>query len=338
MKNAERLLITGGCSYSEIPNRDDAWPLHLQNETYFRYVAHTGHGAAGNGLISRKVISKVLQALDQGFPTEDIIVGVIWSGCDRMTHYSPNLDYTLPKANQIGYGNGLEDFKGSIKYNNDMMLPIPFVDLEGERNFSHQHQNHSNPAFIRNYENPSHYIMNPHWVDEKTTLYFEHFVNPQKAIIETCEHILRTEHFLKSKNIKYFFSEYDFDVFHYTGPNYGISRSTYPGMRSPEDTVLSIDSEAHQWPNTYTKEMHEQHLNDPEIEYLYHAIDRSYFLPIKHLQDWVTNVSKFKHRDINPDTGLPRDPHPSTEQHKDFVAKVVLPFLLEKYNLSSYNV
>ena len=58
--------------------------------------------------------------------------------------------------------------------------------------------------------------MNTHWNDELTSIYFEHFVNPQKAIIETCENILRTQWFLKDKGINYFFSEYDYDVFHYT--------------------------------------------------------------------------------------------------------------------------
>ena len=56
------ILITGGCSYSQIPNADVAWPLPLQESLGVRYVAHTGHGAAGNQLISRKVISKVIKS------------------------------------------------------------------------------------------------------------------------------------------------------------------------------------------------------------------------------------------------------------------------------------
>ena len=98
------LLITGGCSYSEIPNKDDAWPLHLQGQPYIKYVGHTAHGASGNGLISRKVISRVLEAIDLGHKPEDMLVAVVWSGCDRMNHYSEDLESNYEKITNIGYG------------------------------------------------------------------------------------------------------------------------------------------------------------------------------------------------------------------------------------------
>ena len=79
--NTPTILITGGCSYSQVPNLDVTWPLPLQESLGVRYVAHTGHGAAGNQLISRKVISKVIEAIELGHKPEDMLVGVMWSGC-----------------------------------------------------------------------------------------------------------------------------------------------------------------------------------------------------------------------------------------------------------------
>jgi hypothetical protein len=323
------ILITGGCSYSQIPNADVAWPLPLQESLGVRYVAHTGHGAAGNQLISRKVISKVIEAIELGHKPEDMIVGIMWSGCDRHSHYSENLDKNHSKTRILGFGGSYQEMLFAHTYNTP---PAAIIDLENFNGEMDQHQNHSNPLSIRNYKNPSHYLMNCHWDDDLTNYYYEYFVNPQKAIIETCEHILRTEWFLKQKGIKYFFTEYDHDVFHYAGPfGYGGDPSEHPGHSfSPgkqwNGEIYSSDSECIQWPHHYTEEIDSQHLNNPEINYLYNAIDKDYFLPIKNLGQWAKEVSihEFARK---------RDPHPSTEQHKEFVNKVILPFLLEKYNI-----
>lgn len=313
-------LITAGCSYSQPANKDITWPLELQHQIKsLRYVAHRGHGASGNSIISRKVISTVLSALEQGVLPDQMLVGIMWSGCDRQSHYSEKYQRNFMRTTVIGRSHNYNDFLYEIsRYPDDEPIFADITDRT-ERDWA------SNPFAIRQPRVPSHYILNPHFSDEMTVKYFESFVNPEKAIIETCEHILRTQWFLKDKGIRYFMTEYDHDVFTYMGPH-------------PKSEHYSKQTECIIDPDKYTQEKHFAYLNNPEINYLYNEIDKNYWLPIKHLQDWVTNVSEFKHRDMNPDTGLPRDPHPSTEQHKDFVAKVVLPFLLEKYNLSSYNV
>ena len=314
--NLPTALITGGCSYSQPGTSNEAWPMILEKLPSIRYVGHTGQGAAGNQLISRKVISTVMEAIDIGHKTEDLLVGVMWSGCDRQSHFSPNIDHNYSKTTNF-FDTGKEQFIENRINDASCMDPILY-DLQDPNIKRHYHSNMASPVGMRNKQNPSHYILNAHWEDELTTTYFEHFVNPQKAIIETCEHILRTQWFLKDKGIKYFFTEYDSDVFHYIGPN-------------PSYISYTKDSECIQLPETYTREMETQHLTDPEINYLYSEIDKDYFLPIENLQRWVTDVSVYKH---------PRDddPHPGSEQHKDFVDKVILPFLLEKYNIGLYNV
>ena len=57
------------------------------------------------------------------------------------------------------------------------------------------------------------------------------------------------------------------------------------------------------------------------------AIDKDYFLPINNLGQWANEYQEI-------DFARERDPHPSTEQHKDFTQQIILPFLLEKYNIS----
>lgn len=66
--------------------------------------------------------------------------------------------------------------------------------------------------------------------------------------------------------------------------------------------------------------------NNQDLKFLREQIDTSYWLPITNMYDWAKNISTF-------DFARPPDPHPSTEQHKEMVEKVLLPFLKTKYNI-----
>jgi|TARA_R110000782_G_scaffold54044_1_gene114488 hypothetical protein len=330
------VLITGGCSYSQINNTDTVWCKHLQESLGFRFVAHLGHGAAGNAIISRKIISKVLEVIEEGHKPEDILVGIMWSGADRQSHYSPNFDHNWNRVTVLGPPSK-PDFKVLMNRFSEPQdqfrskRPV-LVDLDKKEKFYEQWEHCTNPLGIRNFNNPSHYIFNSHWNDELTSHYFEYFANPDKAILETCEHILRTQWFLKDKGIKYFFTEYDWDCFAYGGPaSYGNDPEDHPGHNfnpggNSYGGIYSKHSECIQYPGEYTREDSQICQLDPEINYLYDAIDRNYFLPIKNLGQWAKEVSIHEF-------AREKDPHPSTEQHKDFTQQIILPFLLEKYNI-----
>jgi len=327
-------LLTAGCSYSQPNTIDEPWPLHLDETlSSVEYILHTGHGAAGNQTISRKVISGVLDALEQGISPDQMLVGIMWSGSDRQEHYSENYEKNYSLSTKLGGNDTYTKFLNSIE-NNGFVTPT-FIHKSDNDYENKAHHNMQNPYALRNSKIPTHYILNPHWKDELTMKYFEDFMNPEKAIIETCEHILRTQWFLKDKGIRYFMTEYDHDVFSYMG-----HKGSTQDRSNNKNETLNLETKSYSrhtesviYPNEYTQEKHFSYLNNPEINYLYNEIDKKYWLPINNLQDWVTNVSEFKHRDINPDTGLVIDPHPSTEQHKDFVNQIILPFLLEKYNI-----
>ena len=55
-------LITSGCSFSE-PIIAKTWPLHLEKYLAPKNVNHLGLGSQGNGMISRKAIHAIHNAL-----------------------------------------------------------------------------------------------------------------------------------------------------------------------------------------------------------------------------------------------------------------------------------
>lgn len=162
-----KCLITAGCSFSQVPASAITWPVHLRDAVMPECVYYLGQGAAGNGIISRKLIHTVNTAL-QIYNPEEILVGVMWSGHDRMDVYSDqqNLDYTKIL--------GADSYCNPVRVNKDY----------------------------------NHYIINFHWTDELTKTYLKYFYNEVGSYIHTIEHILRTQWFLKSMNIPYFMTEY----------------------------------------------------------------------------------------------------------------------------------
>ena len=80
-----KLLITTGCSFTQYPGSNVSWSYHLSKsmnvETLF-----LGHGAASNGIISKKTIFNTLDALKKYKP-EEILVMVMWSTHDRKTFF-----------------------------------------------------------------------------------------------------------------------------------------------------------------------------------------------------------------------------------------------------------
>jgi hypothetical protein len=80
------ILITGGCSFSECGSEHiDTWPRHLARSLSCQHYS-TAMGSQGNGLISRRVLHKVIQLFGTTDPSE-LLVGVMWSGHSRADFY-----------------------------------------------------------------------------------------------------------------------------------------------------------------------------------------------------------------------------------------------------------
>jgi hypothetical protein len=169
-----KCLITAGCSYSQVPNADVAWPFHLNDHLAPKEVHYLGQGAAGNGVISRKTLYTVTKALEKYKP-EEILVGVMWSGFDRREIYSKiALD-----CNIIDYGPN--------------------------------NSNYANPLNIIDTKNRNYYIINRHWKDYLTVHFMKYAYNDEDSLMISLEHMLRVQTFLKLHDIKYFMTEYDYD-------------------------------------------------------------------------------------------------------------------------------
>ena len=80
-----RYLITSGCSFSETHSSHyKSWPENLVESLDSYNLISKGLASQGNGLISRGIIYEVSKKLKDGVLAKDILVGVQWSGPDRM--------------------------------------------------------------------------------------------------------------------------------------------------------------------------------------------------------------------------------------------------------------
>ena len=83
-------IVTSGCSFSDVITRD-TWPIFVE-ASYDVSCAHMGLLGQGNGLIARKAVYAVQQALQQGYKPEEILVGIMWSSPDRHDLYFSKFD------------------------------------------------------------------------------------------------------------------------------------------------------------------------------------------------------------------------------------------------------
>ena len=167
-----KILVTGGCSFSEcISIHIDTWPRHLSNILSDYTHISTAMGSQGNGLISRKIIYQVSELL-KTTPAEDITVGVMWSGPSRYDFYYEENDFN--------------------DQNIDGWMENPTSIVPNRKNWI---------------------ILNHSWRNKFAKQYYGNFYSHIGSLIYTCEHILRTQWFLKSHNIKYFMSTFTSEVF-----------------------------------------------------------------------------------------------------------------------------
>ena len=69
-------IVTSGCSFT---NCGMSWPFHIND----RNVYNIGTVGAGNSYISRAAIWQCEDLLNQGVPSDEIYLIVMWSGIDR---------------------------------------------------------------------------------------------------------------------------------------------------------------------------------------------------------------------------------------------------------------
>lgn len=174
----KKLLITSGCSFSECLTSAKTWPKYLAKVLPEYEHKSYAMGSQGNGLISRSIIYGVNEALKTHDPA-DILVGVMWSGSNRH-----DFRYTEPN---------LLHFVSENIHNGWIENPTGFVK-DTTKNWV---------------------ILNPNWNEnnKEAEIYYKMFHDDIGSSIYSIEHILRTQWFLQSKNIKYFFTNHmDYNI------------------------------------------------------------------------------------------------------------------------------
>lgn len=167
-----KILLASGCSFTfEKWN----WPTFVAEELDMDLL-NVGMGSQGNGLISKKTIYSVTELL-KTYKSEDILVGIMWSGVDR---YEFHIDFNNHTDREI------------YKQNIDGWFENPTDVVPGHKNWI---------------------IANPHWNSSYSLNWYENYHTNIGSMVNTLQYILLTQFFLEKNNIKYFMTTY-MDIFY----------------------------------------------------------------------------------------------------------------------------
>ena len=178
-----KYLVTSGCSFSKpgdftkgTSQDPTTWPEHLALTLNTNQNVHLGVSSNGQELISRKVIQTINKLLKTTEPN-DILVGIMWSTGDRRQFYIPN-----------GY-----DKKHLLEPNPSPDNPHRWPEEDAQGKW---------------------HLQNAGFTNKFAATYYRNIFDTTQSIVNSYEHVLRTQWFLKLHNIKYFMStinEYSFE-------------------------------------------------------------------------------------------------------------------------------
>jgi len=222
--NKNKILITGGCSFSDGYRSSDSenlyrqtWSPYIQKKYDFKRYVHMGNPAAGNELIAERVIYALQTLLDKGHSSNDLYLGVMWSGIERKELFV--------SAQETDKYTELDDS----------------VRREGENTLimSNRSNIFSNTTSIRPgiENNPNGYLKSgglPYkddWWKIKSqrdyfNLWYDNFYTLEKQFIDTLKSILLVQTFCERHNIKYFMSVWQ-NIFNARNPQGDLPPKSY---------------------------------------------------------------------------------------------------------------
>ena len=256
------ILVTSGCSFSDIEYPESTWPVHIERmyKNKFNEFEHYGRQSHGQDYISRSIICGV-DSLLKKHNSEDISVIVCWSGMRRhsvlFNHESKKLNYK---------------FKD---YNADDLGPAPHRML-----------------------------MLPIGVWENFGWELHKIFPLEQSIIMNLENILRTQHYLELKKIKYKFFTFN-DIF-------SIDSSFCFELNDSDKT-------RHKIRKSEREKFEGQRLDKyfPNSSYLFEMIDWSkwwFHNDYGGLTEWIQD---------NIENGFDDEKHPLEKSQKLFTEKVI---------------
>jgi len=180
-----RALLTTGCSFSEHLDEFSlarCWPGFLKEHQKPEFNLNYGAGSAGNELIARRAIFACQQALER-YPSDEIVLIVMWSGLARKAFLSDN------RTNKL---------TASVMRNlTDNKLFIQGTD-------------HANNCIDSN--TPSWIWFNPNFVEPTIARWYTDYDNSLQQLENTLWNMLAVQSFCESKNIKYFWMTMNNDM------------------------------------------------------------------------------------------------------------------------------
>jgi len=92
----EKILITSGCSVTEVTDSHLTWPHWVEKEILPKKHYNEAHHNSSNDLISRRTIYRVEQLLQSKVSPDNIVLLITWSGPRRFELYNP-----IEKADEV---------------------------------------------------------------------------------------------------------------------------------------------------------------------------------------------------------------------------------------------
>lgn len=294
---SNKTIITGGCSFV---HSSDTWAVQLKEFTDSNII-NVGITGGGNDLISRAVIHKTNELLNNGKKSEDLFVFVSLSGLER-TSFLVNKDC-----------NTYDDISHFNSVNNN--LPDDFEYKWGGARYWGNFVDSKDTFWAQ-------FLY--HTIDrsELISKYFEYIYNDEYHFLNTLEHVLRLQWFFKSHNIKYkIFTGWD--ILTYIDEEH-----------LPKKFLTSMKHKQFQWDVQYESNIND--LNKTRYEntsHLWDMIDWDDF--------WVFNNDKIKYGgllqwvqynlSIEDWYRAKDDRHPSTKAHREFCKQVIIPLMGDWY-------
>ena len=187
-----KYIVGSGCSFSDSKIQVDDERRSIDNSWLSKFeISNTinlSRGGCGNEYIRNIIIQQVSDLLEQGVSSDEILVGVQFTGLSRM-------DMLVSKKETISPNNFKKDFdmKSSIEYD-------PKCDTSGyicDDDMVWIHTGGSN-AFVREYETRG-------FQEEYFKNHYKYFATNVDFWYRFLNNILMIEWFCKSNNINYFF-------------------------------------------------------------------------------------------------------------------------------------
>ena len=199
-----KILITGGCSFSDSWNLPESkylyrrtWVNYIKEKYNFKKYVHMGNPASGNELIAERIVYALQTLLDKGYLSDDLYVGVMWSGIERKELFV--------STQETDKYSELDDSVRREGENTLMMSHYSnvFSNTKGMR-----------PGIVNV---PNGYLKSgglpykDEWWKTKPqrdyfNLWYDNFYSVEKQFIDTLKSILLVQTFCERHNIKYFMS------------------------------------------------------------------------------------------------------------------------------------